>query len=112
MHDFQQFCSLPAVAGVIDWTHIYIFANRIVGPKDYFYFKSSSYTTQMQAVVDHWKRFTNLAVGMPRNTHDSRMLCRLALNLHAQSATLFEDGVNVDGFIPYLLGNGSYPLKS
>ena len=48
---------------------------------------------------------------MPGNSHDSRMLRRSSLYLSAQNGTLFEDGVNVEGFIPYLLGDGCYPLK-
>jgi hypothetical protein len=111
MHDFQLFCGLPAVAGAIDGTHIHI-RKPYVGPEDYFYFKSSGYTIQMQAIVDRWKRFTDLAVGMPGSTHASRMLRRSSLYLNAQQGTLFEEGLNVDGFTPYLLGDGGYPLKS
>ena len=48
---------------------------------------------------------------MPGSTHDSRMLRRSALYLQAESGILFEDGINVDGFTPYLLGD-SHPLKS
>ena len=110
MHDFQEFCGLPVVAGAIDGTHIYI-RKPYVGPEDYFYFKSARYTIQVQAVVDRWKCFTDLAVGMPRSKHDSCMLRRSTLYLNAQNGTLFEDGLNVEGFTPYLLGDGGYPLK-
>ena len=48
---------------------------------------------------------------MPVSTHDSRMLWRSTLYLNAQNDILFEEGVNVEGFIPYLLGDGGYPLK-
>jgi hypothetical protein len=53
----------------------------------------------------------DLAVGMPGSTHNSRVLRRSSLYLQAESGTLFEDGVNVDGFIPYLLGDCGYLLK-
>jgi hypothetical protein len=66
------------VAGAIDGTHIHI-RKPYVGPKDYFYFKSSGYTIQMQAVVDRHKRFLDVTVGMPGTIHDSRMLRRSAL---------------------------------
>jgi hypothetical protein len=110
MHDFQEFCGLPAVVGAIDGTHIHI-QKPYVGPEDYFYFKSSGYTIQMQAVVDRWKRFLDLVVVMPGSTHDSRMLRYSSLYLRAQSGTLFEEGVNIDGFTPYLISDGGYPLK-
>jgi hypothetical protein len=110
MNDFQEFCGLPAVAGAIDGTHICI-RKPYVGPEDYFYFKSSGYTIQLQAIVDRWKRFLDVAVGMPGSTHDSRVLRRSALYVQAESNTLFEEGMNVDGFTPYLLGDGGYPVK-
>jgi hypothetical protein len=111
MQDFQEFCGLPAVGGAIDGTHIHI-RKSYMAPEDYFYFKSSGYTIQCQAVVDRWKRFLDLVAGMPGSTHDSRMLRRSALYLQAESGILFEDGINVDGFTPYLLGDGGYPLKN
>jgi hypothetical protein len=110
MNDFQQFCALPTVAGAIDGTHIHI-RKPYVSPEDYFNFKSSGYTIQMQAVVDRWKRFLDVAVGMPGSTHDSRMLRRPSLYLQAENGNLFDEGMNVDGFTPYLLSDGGYPLK-
>jgi hypothetical protein len=53
----------------------------------------------------------DLAMGMSSNTHDSRVLRHSFLYLQAESRTLFEDGVNIDGFTSYLLGDGGYPLK-
>jgi hypothetical protein len=82
-----------------------------VGPEDYFYFKSSGYTIQKQAVVDRWKHFLDVAVGMLGSTHNSQILRRSALYQQAESGTLFEEGINVEGFTPYLLGDGGYLLK-
>jgi hypothetical protein len=110
MNSFQDFCGLSAVAGAIDGTHIHV-RKPSLGPEDYFYFKNSGYTIQMQAMVDKWKRFLDVTVGMPGSTYDSRVLCRSALYAQAEIGTLFEDGVNVDSFMPYLLGDAGYPLK-
>ena len=110
MTAFQEFCGLPAVVGAIDRTHIHI-RKPYVGPEDYFYFKTSGYTIQMQAVVDRSKRFLDLSVGMLGSTHDSRVLRRSALYQQAESGILFYEGMNVNGFTPYLLGDARYPLK-
>jgi hypothetical protein len=110
MHDFEEFCGLPVVVGAIDGSHIHI-RKPYLGPEDYFYFKSSGYSIQMQAVVDMHKRFLDVAVGMPGSTHDSRMLRRSALYERAENGTLFDPNLNVEGFSPFLLGDAGYPLK-
>jgi hypothetical protein len=110
MNDFQQFCGLHAVAGAIDGRHIHI-RKPFLGPEDYFYFKTSGYSTQIHAVVDKQKRFVDLAVGMLGNTHDSRMLRRSSPFQLAESGSLFDDGVSMDGFSLYFLGDSGYPLK-
>jgi hypothetical protein len=110
MGEFKEFCGIPGVAGAVDGTHIHI-RKPSIGPEDYFYFKSSGYTMQMQAVVDRQKRFIDVAVGMPGSTHDSRMLRRSSLFQMADSSTLFDEGSNMDGFTPFLLGDAGYPLK-
>jgi hypothetical protein len=66
----------------------------------------------MQAVVGRHKRFLDVAVGMPRSTHDSRMLRRSALYDKAEGGTLFDPAVNVQGFTPFLLEDAGYPLKN
>jgi hypothetical protein len=90
--------------------HIHI-RKPYVGPEDYFYFKTSGYSMRMQAVVDRNKRFLDLAIGMPGSTHDSCMLRRSSLFQQAESSALFDEGSNVAGFSPYLLGDSGYPLK-
>jgi hypothetical protein len=110
MCDFEEFCGLPAVAGAIDGSHIHI-RKPYLGPEDHFYFKSSGYSIQMQAVVDRHKRFLDVAVGMPGSTHDSRMLRQSALYERAENGTLFDPNLNVEGFSPFLLGDAGYSLK-
>jgi hypothetical protein len=110
MSNFQDFCGLPTVARTIDGTHIQI-RKPYVGPEDYFYFKSAGYTIQMQAIVDRYKRFLDVAVGMPSSTHDSRMLRLTALYGQAEGGTVFDADTSVDIFSPYLLGDSGYPLK-
>jgi hypothetical protein len=110
MREFEEFCGLPSVAGAIDGSHIHI-RKLFVGPEDYFYFKSSSYTIQMQVVVDWKKRFLDIVVGMPSSTHDSCMLRRSSLYQMAESRTLFDGGISAGGFSPDLLGDAGYPLK-
>ena len=110
MNAFQEFCGLLGIVGAIDGTHIHIW-KPYVGPEDHFYFKTSGYTIQLQAVVDRSKRFLNLFIGMLGSTHNSKVLHRSALYQQAKSGTLFDEGINVDGFTPYLLGDARYPLK-
>ena len=69
MTAFQRYYSLPAIAGAIDGTHFEI-RKPALSPVDYFYFKSSCYTKQCQMVVDVNRRFLDVAIDMPRSTHD------------------------------------------
>jgi len=109
MLEFYNFCGLPGVGGAIDGTHIHIRKPQ-VGPKDYYYFKTGGYSIQMQVVVDRNRHFLDVVVGMPGSTHDSRVLRRSSLYNRALSGTLFTKGVNQEGFLPYLIGDSSYPL--
>lgn len=95
--------------GAIDGTHIAITKPRL-GAGDYYYFKSGGYTMNCQAVVDSSKRFLDLYVGMPGSTNDSRMLRRSTLFNRGQHHTLWNNNVAFEGFSPYLLGDGGYPL--
>ena len=98
------------MAGTIERTHIHV-RKPLLASEDYFYFKRSDYTIQMQAVVDQYKRFVDVVVGMPGSTHDSRMLYRSSLYQKAEAGTLFPECVNHEGFSSYLLGDAGYPLK-
>ena len=106
---FYDLCGLPGVVEAIDGTHIPI-SKPIQGPADYFYFKSSRYTLNCQAIVDNEKRFTNLYLGMPGSTNDSRVLRRSSLFDLGMRNCLVDDQDAIYGFTPYLIGNLEYPL--
>ena len=107
--DFFDLCRLPIVTGAINGTHISIYKPRI-GTADYFYFKSSGYTINCQAVVDSKKRFLDLYLGMSGSTNDSRMFRRSFLFHRAQNEGLFDGRGQVDGFMSYLVIDSGYPL--
>jgi hypothetical protein len=94
MEEFQQFCRFPVVASAIDRTHI---RKPYVGPEDYFYFKSSRYTIQMQAVVDRNKRFLDIAIGVLKNIYDSYM------PFFPIPASFFDPAIFEDGFSSFLI---------
>jgi hypothetical protein len=110
MSEFHDFCGLLRVAGAIDGTHIHI-CKPFLGLEDYFFFKTSGYSIQMQAVINRRKKFLDVAVGMHGSIHDSRMLRRSSLYQQAEKGTLLDPAVSFEGFIPYLLGDAGYPLK-
>jgi len=70
---FSNLCSLPLVVGAIDRMCVSIskFQFSVV---DYFYFKTSGYSMNCQAVVDSNKRFLDLYMGMFESINDSCML--------------------------------------
>jgi hypothetical protein len=107
--DFRELCSLPAVVGAIDCTHIQK-AKPAIGLEDYFYFKTGGYSLNYQAVVDSRKRFLDLYLGMPGSTNDVRVLCRSTLYGLGVQGNLFDMRSSMDGFPPYLLGDNGYPL--
>jgi hypothetical protein len=107
--EFRELCSLPAVVGAIDCTHIHI-AKPAIGPEDYFYFKSGGYSLNCQAVVDNRKRFIDLYLGMPGSTNDARVLRCSTLYRLGMQENLFDVRASMDGFLPYLLGDSGYPL--
>jgi hypothetical protein len=105
---------MPGVVGAIDYTHVHIVKPQILYPEDYFYHKTSGYSIIAQAVVDSKKRFIDLFVGMPGSTNDSRTLWRSGLYANVQRRRILNDmnGVQHEGFSPYLLGDKGYPLLS
>ena len=106
---FYDLCGLPRVVGAIDGTHISI-SKPIQGPADYFYFKSGGYTLKCQAFVDSEKRFTNLYLGMPGSTNDSRVLRSSSLFDLGMRNCLVDDEDAIHGFTPYLISDLGYPL--
>jgi hypothetical protein len=110
MADFKDWCGLPGVVGVIDGTHFHI-KKPSIGPEDYYYFKSGGFTIQYQAVVDRYKRFLDLSVGMPGSTNDVRVLRWSSLyRLATTTNQLFDIAYSQEGFSPYLIGDKDYPL--
>jgi hypothetical protein len=114
MSDFKTWCHMPGAVGALDCTHIHIVKPRILYPKDYYYYKMNGYSIIAQAVVDSKKRFIDLFVGMPSSTNDSRTLCRSGSYASIQHHRILNDrnGVQHEGFFPYLLGAKGYPLLS
>jgi hypothetical protein len=106
---FKASCSLPAVVGAIDGTHIHI-AKPAKGPKDYYYFKSGGYTLKYQAIGDGSRRFLDLYLGMHGSTNNARVLRHPSLYHRAMHENLFDSQFSMDGFPLYLLGDSGYPL--
>ena len=61
--------------------------------------------------MDCQKHFLDVAIGMPRSIHDSRMLCRSALFEQVEAGTMFDAEFHVEDFTPFLLGYVGYSLK-
>jgi hypothetical protein len=57
MVGFEHWCGLPFVQGVIDYTQIHIQKPKGASTAEFFSYKSKVYSMQLQAVVDHEKRF-------------------------------------------------------
>jgi hypothetical protein len=107
--DFERLCSLLAVVGAIDDTHVSISKPKF-GPADYFYFKPGGYTLNYQAIVDSNKWCLDLYLGTPGSTNDTRVLRRSSLYQKAMHRNLFDAPFGAHGFSPYLLGDSGYPL--
>lgn len=108
-HDFHQLCGLPIVVGAIDGTHFAI-AKPQLRSTDYFHFQTGAFTITYQAVVDSAKQFLDINVGMPRSTHNSRVLRRFALYHRGQHGELWLEQPVINGFTLYLLGDAGYPV--
>ena len=106
---FHDLCGLPGVVGAMDGTHVSNCKPRN-GSTDYFYFKSSGYTLNCQAVVDCNNRFLDLFLGMPGSTNDVRVLHRSFLYNKGMHGMLWDAGVSFEGFSPYLLVDSGYTL--
>ncbi len=67
-------CGLPRVNGVIDITQIHIQKPRGPFVGDYFSFKSKGFNMHLEVVIDHWKQFRNIFVGMPSSMNKTHIL--------------------------------------
>jgi hypothetical protein len=109
MEVFQQLSGFHIVANAIDKTDIHIW-RPYVGPKDYFYFKSSGYSIQVYAIVDRNKRFLDVAIDMPRNILDSSILCLSSLYQQVENRSLFNPMISFNGFFSFFIWNATYPF--
>jgi RNase H-fold protein (predicted Holliday junction resolvase) len=74
MASFKDWCGLPSIHGAINYTHIHIQKPTGAFVVNYFSYKSKVHIKQLQAIVDHDKRFCNVFVGLPRSMDDSKVL--------------------------------------
>lgn len=93
--------------GATDGMHVSI-SKLQFGAVDYYYFKSSKYTMNCQAIVD--KRFFDLYLGMHGSTNDSRMLCHWSLYNLEMHEYLMDAQYDVGGFTLYVIGDSGFPL--
>jgi len=71
--ELKALCGLLEVVGAIDGTHATISKSKI-SPPNFFYFKSTAYTFNYQAVLDSNKRLIDLFLGMSGSTNDGYYL--------------------------------------
>ncbi len=71
---FKNLCGLPHVNGVIAITQIHNQKPRGLFARDYFSFKSKGFNMHLEVVVDHWKQFRNIFVGMLGSINDTHIL--------------------------------------
>jgi hypothetical protein len=106
---FRDLCGMPGLVGAIDGMHVAISKPQF-GAEGYYYFKSSGYSLNCQAVVDSHKCFMDLYLGMLGSTNNSRILRRSSLYHLAQQNTLFDTHFILPGFASYLVGDSGFPL--
>jgi hypothetical protein len=71
---FKNLCDLPHVNGVIDITQIHIQKPRGPFVGDYLSIKSKGFNVHLEIVVDHWKLFRKIFVGMLGSMNDTHIL--------------------------------------
>jgi hypothetical protein len=74
MERFKELSKLHGIQGAIDVAQIHIQKPMHVFAGDYYSFKSMAYNMQMQATIDHRKRFLDVFVGMSSSMNDVKML--------------------------------------
>ncbi|CAG2203640.1 HARBI1 [Mytilus edulis] len=94
-----RIAKVPNVIGAVDGTLIPIIAPKENEPA--YVCRKGYYSLNIQAVVDHEMRFTNLVAKFPGSVHDSYIFSNSELGY------FFEEN-NVDG---WLLGDSGYGLK-
>ncbi|CAC5359021.1 HARBI1 [Mytilus coruscus] len=97
---FYRIATFPKVIGAIDGTLIPI--QGLSGDDEpNFVCRKGYHAINVQAVVDHKLRFTNVVVRWPGSTHDAFILQQSALYRH------MDTNLNAG----WLLGDSGYPLK-
>jgi hypothetical protein len=97
------------VHGVINDTHILISKPQTLFLEDYYYHKIGDYSIIPQIVIDCNNKFLDLCVGMSSRI-DSKVVCKSTSYWQAQFHGLFIPNKGVDGVLPYLLSDKTYPL--
>ncbi|CAC5377296.1 HARBI1 [Mytilus coruscus] len=96
---FYNIAKVPNVIGAVDGTLIPIIAPKENEPV--YVCRKGYHSLNIQAVVGHEMRFTNLVAKFPGSVHDSFMFCNSELGY-------FFEETQVDG---WLLGDSGYALK-
>lgn len=82
---FYDIAGFPAVLGAIDCTHV-----PLVPPADTaHHYRNRKYThsINVQAIVDHWRLFTNVVANYPGSVHDSFIFRQSIINQCFQDGT-------------------------
>ncbi|XP_062582430.1 uncharacterized protein LOC134244176 [Saccostrea cucullata] len=102
-NDVQQVCRLPGIIGFLDGTHVRL-SSALKGDRDYYNRKGYP-SLQLQAVVDHEMRFTNIYTGWPGCVHDARVLRNSSLYRAAEAGESVLQG-------HHILADSAYPLRN
>ena len=99
---FKQIANFPNVIGLIDCTHIPVRVPSTAGSRNAFYNRKGYYSLNVQFVVDHEMRITNLVCRWPGSNHDSIIFRRSRL-----AHQLNDNPPN-----GYLLGDSGYTQRN
>nr|XP_022311849.1 protein ANTAGONIST OF LIKE HETEROCHROMATIN PROTEIN 1-like [Crassostrea virginica] len=101
--EVENLCQLRGVIGFIDGTHVRL-SSAIKGDRD-FYNRKGYPSMQVQCVVDHEMKFTNVYTGWPGCVHDARVLRNSALYREAEAGNLILQD-------HHIFGDSAYPLQN
>lgn len=90
MDMFKEVFGMPSTYGAIDVMQINVQKLKAhVFATNYYSFKSKGYNIQMQVIMDHWKRFWNVYVGIPSSIKNAWVLCYLLIPQSPKEICLF-----------------------
>jgi len=110
MEGIKELSNLPSIQGAIDVMQIHIQKLKVIFAGDYYTFKSKAYSMQLQAIVDHKKRFLDIFVCMHGSMNNSKMLRLLSIYQKATLGDLFHEIFLHHGIKPYIIGDKGYLL--